>query len=165
MGEPEIEQFLSYLSISKNVAPSTQSQALNAVVFLYKHVLRIDLGKFKNIRWSKRKQPIPVVLTRDEVCKVLSSFRKGTVQKLIIHLIYGCGLRLTEALNLRNKDIDFGQNIITIREAKGGKDRAVPLPRLLVAPLQFQIERSKRIHQSDLKAGFGKASLPYALMR
>jgi integron integrase len=96
---------------------------------------------------------------------LLPLFKKGSQQKLIAYLLYGCGLRLTEALSLRIKDIDFGQKIITIRDAKGGKDRTVPLPKLLEAPLAFQVERSKKIHDRDLKAGFGKASLPYALLR
>ena len=165
MGETEIEQFLTFIAVKQNVAPSTQSQALNALVFLFRHVLNVELGKFKNIRWAKRKPRPPEVFTRDEVARVLSHFKQGTPQKLIAHLLYGCGLRLTEALNLRIKDIDFGQSIIVVRDAKGGKDRTVPLPRMLARPLAFQIERAKKIHQMDLAAGFGKASLPYALLR
>ena len=165
ISEQEIEEFLSYLAVQREVAPSTQSQALNAIVFLFRVVLEKDLGKFKNIRWSKRKQRIPEVFTRDEARKVLAAFKKGSQQKLIAHLLYGCGLRLTEALNLRIKDIDFGQRIIAIRDAKGGKDRTVPLPAILRKPLEFQIARSKRIHEWDLKRGYGKASLPYALLK
>lgn len=165
MGEQEIEQFLTFIAVKKNVAPSTQNQALNALVFLFRHVLNMELGKFKNIRWAKRKPRPPEVLTREEVARVLSQFKKGTPQKLIAHLLYGCGLRLTEALNLRIKDIDFGQSMIFVRDAKGGKDRTVPLPRMLVRPLAFQIDRAKKIHQMDLAAGFGKASLPFALVR
>ena len=165
MGQKEIEDFLSYLSISQEVAPSTQSQALNALVFLFRDVLEMELGKFKNIRWAKRKAYIPVVLTREEVALVLPRFKKGSQQKLIAYLLYGCGLRLSEALGLRIKDIDFGQRIVVVRDSKGGKDRTVPLPKLLEAPLSHQIARSKRIHEADLKAGYGKASLPYALIR
>ncbi len=165
LGEREIEAFLSFLAIQKNVAPATQNQALNALVFLYRHVLQRELSEFKNIRWARKRQYIPVVLTREEVKNILSDFKKGSVQKLIVHVLYGCGLRLTEALNLRIKDIDFGQNIIIVRDAKGGKDRAVPLPKLLISPFKYQIERSKKIHQHDLKLGYGKASLPYALSR
>jgi integron integrase len=165
MGEREIEAFLSYLAVQKDVSPGTQNQALNAIVFLYKDVLERDLGKFTHIRWAKRKQHIPVVFTREEVCAVLRGFKRGSPQKLIAHILYGCGLRLTEALNLRIKDIDFGQRILTIRDAKGGKDRTVPLPHLLEKPLKFQIEKSKRIHAADLTAGHGKASLPYALLQ
>lgn len=165
MGQKEVEEFLTYLSSNQEVAPSTQSQALNALVFLFRNVLEIDLGEFKNIRWSKRKPHIPVVLTREEISRLLPLFKRGTQQKLIAYLLYGCGLRLTEALSLRIKDIDFGQKIITIRDAKGGKDRTVPLPKMLETPLKFQVERSKKIHARDLKAGFGKASLPYALLR
>lgn len=165
MGEPEIEQFLSYLAVQRNVSPSTQNQALNAIVFLYRHVLEMPLADFKNIRWSKKKQNIPTVLTREEVAALLPKFKTGSQQKLIAHILYGCGLRLTEALKLRIKDIDFGQSIILIRDAKGGKDRTVPLPLMLRKPLAWQIERAKRIHQQDLKEGFGRVSMPYALSR
>ncbi len=165
MGEEEIEAFLSYLAINAEVAPSTQSQALNAIVFLFRHVLEIDLGGFKNIQWAKRKLRVPDVLTREETALILSMFKRGTQQKLIAHLLYGCGLRLAEALNLRIKDINFGQNIVIVRDSKGSKDRTVPLPKLLKIPLHHQIERSKRIHLADLKAGYGKASLPYALLK
>ncbi len=165
MGEAEIEQFLSYLAVHKEVAPSTQNQALNALVFLFRNVLEKDLKEFTKIRWAKKKQYLPVVLSRAEVTALLTAFKKGSQQKLISHLLYGCGLRLTEALNIRIKDIDFAQSVIIIRDAKGGKDRSVPLPRLLELPLKYQIERSKKIHAADLKKGYGKASLPYALSR
>lgn len=164
MGEAEVEAFLSHLSAVKNVAPTTQTQALNAIVFLFRHVIEKELGQFKNIRWSKKRQNIPVVLTREEVAAVLRAFKRGSQQKLIAHLLYGCGLRLAEALSLRTKDIDFGQGIITIRDAKGGKDRVVPLPMLLRSPLAHQIRRALKLHEQDLKAGFGKVSLPYALL-
>jgi integron integrase len=165
MGEIEIEDFLSSLAIKGNVSPATQNQALNAIVFLYRTVLERDIGKFTRIRWAKRKQHIPVVLTREETQIILANFKKGSIQKLIAHLLYGCGLRLTEALNLRIKDIDFGAKIIVIRDAKGGKDRAVPLPNVLNKAMLFQIEKAKHLHQQDLKAGYGKASLPYALLK
>ncbi len=165
MGEVELEQFLSHLAITRNVAPSTQNQALNALVFLYRDVLGRELGKFKNIRWSKKVPRIPTVLTREEMRLLLQSFKRGSQQKLIAHLLYGCGLRLTEALNLRIKDVDFGQGILTIRDSKGGKDRTVPLPIMLASPLTWQIKRALKIHAADLKEGFGRVSMPYALAR
>jgi integron integrase len=165
MGEKEIEAFLSHLAIAQNVSPATQNQALNAIVFLYRNVLERDLGKFTAIRWAKKRQHLPVVLTRNEVSEVFRNLKRGSQQKLIAGLLYGCGLRLTEALQLRVKDIDFGQGIIIIRDGKGEKDRAVPLPKLLAAPLKKQVLRTKQIHSSDCARGFGVASLPYALQR
>ncbi|MCO6432442.1 MAG: phage integrase N-terminal SAM-like domain-containing protein [Deltaproteobacteria bacterium] len=165
MGEAEIEQFLSYLATSRNVAPSTQNQALNSLVFLFRHVLHRELGEFKSIRWAKKKFRIPVVLTRAETSAVLLTFKRGSVQKLIAHILYGCGLRLAEVLNLRIKDVDFGQGLIVVRDSKGAKDRAVPLPKLLEKPLKRQLEHAKRVHAGDLAAGFGRVSMPYALQR
>ncbi len=108
MGEPEIEAFLSHLAVKEGVAPTTQNQALNALVFLFRNVLGRELGKFKNIRWAKRRQHIPVVLTREEVALTLHHLAKQPRKRLIASLLYGCGLRLIEALRLRVKDVDFG---------------------------------------------------------
>jgi integron integrase len=104
-------------------------------------------------------------MTREEVRKVLEHLRECPPKWLIGCLLYGCGLRLSEALRLRVKDVDFAQGILTIRDAKGGKDRVVPLPKKLAQPLREQIELSKVVHEKDLQEGFGKVSLPYALAR
>lgn len=165
MGEREIEDFLSYLAVKENVAPATQNQALNALVFLYRHVIEREIGLFTNIRWAKRKPHIPVVLTREEVAQVLHYLKKDPQKWLVGSLLYGCGLRLIEALRLRIKDVDFGQDHITIRDSKGAKDRVVPLPKTLRDPLTRQIEHSKKIHDLDLSKGFGRVSMPYALGR
>jgi len=165
MGEEAIEMFLSWLAIKREVSPSTQNQALNAIVFLFREVLGREIGKFKNICWAKRKPRIPVVLTREEVAKVLEIMRVDHRKWLVASLLYGCGLRLIEALRLRVKDIDFGQGFIAIRDAKGEKDRAVPLPKLLIEPLKKELIRSKALHQYDLTKGLGKVSMPFALSR
>jgi integron integrase len=163
MGEEEIAAFLSHLAIARNCSPSTQNQALNALVFLFKHVLGRDLGTLKNIQWARRKQRVPEVMTREEIGAVLDNLKSNRQKWLIASLLYGCGLRLSEALRLRVKDVEFGQGIIAIRDAKGGKDRVVPLPKRLIAPLRAQLITAEAIHSADLKAGFGRVSLPHAL--
>ncbi len=165
MGEAEIVSFLSHLAIERNCSPATQNQALNALVFLFKHVLGRDLGTFKNIVWAKRKQRVPEVMTREEVRDVLKVLEGKRSKWLIASLLYGCGLRLSEALRLRVKDVDFGQQIIVIRDAKGDKDRIVPLPKKLVTHLKEQLEHARQIHNHDIGLGFGRVSLPYALAR
>lgn len=165
MGEPEIVAFLSDLAIQRNCAPGTQNQALNAIVFLFKNVLGRDLGEFKNIQWARRKQRVPEVMTREEVTAVLQNLAVDYQKWLVGSLLYGCGMRLSEALRLRVKDIDFGQGIIVIRDAKGDKDRIVPLPKRLVEPLKRQLSHAHAVHQTDLKAGLGRVSLPFALAR
>jgi integron integrase len=165
MGEPEIVAFLSDLAIQRDCAPGTQNQALNAIVFLFRNVLGRDLGEFKNVQWARRKRRAPEVMTRDEVTSILKKLQPNAQKWLVASLLYGCGMRLSEALRLRVKDVDFGQGIIVIRDAKGDKDRIVPLPKRLVAPLKEQLSRSSSIHQADLKVGLGRVSLPYALSR
>lgn len=165
MGEQEIVAFLSDLAIKRNCAPGTQNQALNAIVFLFRNVLGRELGEFKNIQWARRKQRAPEVMTREEVASVLQKLRFDFQKWLVASLLYGCGMRLSEALRLRVKDVDFGQGIIVIRDAKGDKDRIVPLPKRLIEPLKQQLRHSELIHKGDLKAGLGRVSLPFALAR
>ncbi|MEW6619163.1 MAG: phage integrase N-terminal SAM-like domain-containing protein [bacterium] len=123
MGEKEISQYLSYLATKQNVSASTQNQALNAIVFLYKHVLEIELGDFGHIERAKKPERLPVVMDKAEVNRVLSVI-SGTYG-LMAKLIYGCGLRLMECIRLRVKDIDFARNQVIVRDGKGMKDRAV----------------------------------------
>jgi integron integrase len=165
MGEAEIVAFLSDLAIKRNCAPGTQNQALNAIVFLFRNVLGRELGEFKNIHWARRRQRMPEVMTREEVSAVLGQLKRDFQKWLVASLLYGCGMRLSEALRLRVKDVDFGQGIIVIRDAKGDKDRIVPLPKRLREPLQRQLLHARSIHQADLKAGLGRVSLPFALSR
>ncbi len=161
--ETDIVSFLNHLAVQRKVAASTQNQALNAIVFLFRVVLKIQLGEFKELVWAKRSKFIPVVLSISEVRAILSNL-SGT-QAIIAGLLYGCGLRLTEALKIRVKDLDFERNIIVIRDTKGSEDRVVPMPKSLRQKLKEQLEHSKKLHELDLKAGYGRVSLPYALQR
>jgi integron integrase len=158
----KVEDFLNYLAIAKNVAASTQNQAFNALVFLYKRVLESPLENVKATR-SRKEAPIPVVLTRDEVKQVLSLL--DGVPELVVKLLYGCGLRITEAVKLRIQDIDFGFKQVTVRDGKGMKDRVTPFPVNLEFALSNHLERVKLIHKKDLAQGLGNVYLPYALDR
>ena len=163
MREKEIRAFLNHLAVNRNVSASTQNQALNAIVFLYKNVLGIDLGDFGIIEKAKTLKILPTVLSRSETNKILSVMEGKT--GLIAKMLYGCGFRLLECLRLRVKDIDFERNEITIHQAKGGKDRKTMLPKLLKENLKEQIIRTKIIYEQELLKGFGEVSLPYALDR
>ena len=163
MGGKEISDFLTYLTVVRNVSTSTQNQALNALVFLYKKVLKIPLDNFhfKHARIGKR---LPIVLSRDETRKVISNLQ-GEFH-LMASILYGSGLRLTECLNLRVKDIDFSLNEIIVRGGKGDNDRRTILPVLLVKQLDRQIEKARlRLEENMLLKGFSGASMPEALER
>jgi integron integrase len=161
--EDRIMAFLTYLARDRNVAAATQRQALNAIIFLYKRVLKIDIGDVSRFAYAKKPRRLPVVLSRDEIVSILP---KITGQNyFIVSLLYGAGLRLNEALSVRVKDIDFDRQSITIRQGKGNKDRIVMLPKPIAKELHHHIEKVRRIHQRDLAAGFGEAYLPGALGR
>jgi integron integrase len=163
MGVVEIGQFLTHLVGGKNgVAASTQKQALCALVYLYGKVLKIELGDISFLR-SKRPVRLPVVLSRDEVWRVLDNL-KGEYW-LQAALLYGCGLRLMECCSLRVGDIDFDRKTVLVRAGKGDKDRYVPLPALVIAPLQQHLARVRRIHEQDLADGWGGVDLPGALAK
>jgi integron integrase len=163
MGEKEISEFISDLAVKRDVASSTQNQALNAIVFLYKHVLRIDLGNFRSMERAKKPGRLPVVMSKDEARRVL--LHLSGEAKLMAQLLYGCGLRLMECARLRVKDIDFEQNQIVVRDGKGMKDRSTMLPEQLKNSLRSQIDKAKSIHDRDLKDGGGDVYLPCALER
>jgi integron integrase len=161
MGAPEVTAFLSHLAIQRNVAASTQNQALNAILFLYRDVLKSTLPWLQDVQRAKKPQRLPVVLTRDEVRGVLAQMQ-GTTW-LMAALIYGGGLRLLECLRLRIKDIDFEYRQLLIRDAKGQKDRVTLLPQVLVDPLRNHLVRVRALHESDLREGYGCVYLPFAL--
>lgn len=161
MGEKEIRAFLTNLAVEKNVAPSTQNQALCAILFLYKHVLKINLPLIDDVERAKKISRPPVVFTKEEVSEILRRL-KG-VQWLMASLLYGSGLRLMECHRLRVKDIDFGYNQIIVNDAKGEKNRITMLPKTVVDPLLKHLNWVKSIHEKDLKEGFGSVYLPYAL--
>ncbi len=163
LGEPEVSAFLSHLAVDRNVAASTQNQALSAILFLYTHVLGRDLDWLEGVIRAKRPRRLPVVLSREEVQRVL---RKMTgINGLLARLMYGTGMRAMESLQLRVKDVDFAYRQIIIREGKGNKDRVTPLPDALVVPLQTQLEHVRDLHNRDLTEGFGTVYLPHALAR
>ena len=162
MGEQEINEFLAHLVIKNNVSASTQNQALCAIVFLYKHVLKQDIGEL-DIIWAKKPKKLPVVFTRKEVKAVLEQLC-GT-KWIMANLLYGAGLRLMECLRLRVKDIDFEYNQITVRDGKGAKDRVTMLPEKVQKDLVEHLKKVKCRHDEDLRKGFGTVYLPYALAR
>lgn len=163
IGGPEVEAFLTYLAVNRKVAPSTQNQALSAILYLYKQVLKVELPWLENVVRAKRKQFIPVVFTRDEVKRLLAQF-DGTYW-LLFSLIYGAGLRISEAARLRVKDVDFHYKQLIIRDSKGDKDRVSVFPVPLIEPLRNHLVRVKELHDQDLANGFGEVYLPYALSR
>ncbi len=163
MAAPEVESFLSYLALNLKVSASTQNVAFNALLFLYRDALGKELGEpIKAVR-AKKPQRLPTVLTKEETLKVIKAVK--TEHQLMVKLVYGCGLRLMECLRLRVKDIDFGQNHILVRDAKGMKDRATLFPENLQGPLREHLARVKLIHREDLAKGYGRVYLPYALER
>ena len=163
MGEREVEAFLTLLATKGNVAAGTQNQALSALLFLYREVLKLELPWMENVVRAKRPRRIPVVLSREEVTRLLSAL-DGQLW-LMAALLYGTGMRLMECIRLRVKDVDFGRGEIVVRDGKGGKDRRVPLPLRLREPLQAAIERACLLHASDLVDGLGEVWLPHALAR
>jgi len=161
MGEREIAAFISHLATGRKVASSTQNQALNAIVYLYKQVLRIDIGELGHMERAKKPEKLPVVLSKDEVKRVLTVM--SGVFQLMAKLLYGCGFRLMECARLRVHDIDFDRNQIAVRDGKGMKDRITMLPEQLKPLLLDQVEKVKIIHEGDLKDGYGEVYLPFAL--
>lgn len=161
MGKPEIEAFLTHLAVDRHVAAATQNQALNAILFLYRQVLFIDLPWMDEVVRAKRPERIPEVLSAAEVARLLAQL-EGTY-KLMASLLYGSGLRLMEAVRLRVKDVDFDYRQVVVRDGKGAKDRVTPLPASIEAALKAQIDTVAALHQADLKAGYGQVYLPNAL--
>lgn len=163
MGAPEVEQFLTHLAVDRNVAASTQNQALSALLFLYKEVLGVDLPWMNDLKRAKKPERLPVVLTVEEVRRVLA--RLDGQHGLMAGLLYGAGLRLLECARLRVKDVDFGFRQITVRDGKGEKDRVTMLPEAALEPLRAHLEKVRVVHEHDLEEGFGAVYLPYALER
>lgn len=163
MGEKEIAQFLSSLATDRRVSASTQNQALNAILFLYRAVLRREIGYVEGVVRAKRPHRLPVVLTRQEVKSILALLDGS--DWLMATLLYGAGLRLMECLQLRVKDIDFTANQILVRAGKGDKDRHTMLPTSAKEPLSRHLQLIKQQHERDLARGLGRVALPNALER
>jgi integrase len=158
MGATEVKQFVSALVVDKNVAASTQNQALSAILFLYRDVPEQNLPWIDDVVRSKRPARLPVVLTREEVHAILA--RMNGVPRLMAILLYGAGLRLLECARLRVKDVDFARNQITVRAGKGDKDRVTMLPAAVKSPLATHLESVKRQHELDLQHNAGWVELP-----
>lgn len=163
MGAPEVERFLTHLAVNRKVSASTQNQALSALLFLYNDVLEKPLGKINGVR-AKTSRRIPAVLNQWETIQVLDEIQ-GDVYRLIGHLLYGCGLRIGEALDLRIKDIDFRRKVVTIRSGKGDKDRTTVLPAVVLAGLGDQLAISNNLWQIDRQRSMPGVSVPHALDR
>ncbi|WP_416676548.1 integron integrase [Egbenema bharatensis] len=162
MGAPEVTQFLTHLAVTEQVAASTQNQALNAIIFLYRVVLQQELVGINAVR-AKKSRYLPTVLTPEEVQQVISHLYG--MYKLVIQLLHGSGLRLSEGLALRVKDVDFAQQQLVIREAKGKESRVTMLPACVVEPLQAHLQTVRQLHHQDLERGYGSVYLPFALER
>jgi len=162
LGAQQVEQFLNALAVKYRVSPATQRTALNALVYLYVKFFGRPPEDLV-FEYAKPSRRLPVVLTHSEVEEIMQHM-SGT-PRLMIELLYGSGLRLQECLNLRVKDIDFGLNVITVREGKGNKDRTTLLPAITKERLEIQIDKALSLHKQDIADGYGEVYLPYALER
>src|SRR5215211_6080432 len=153
LGAAEVSAFISHLAVKRKVAASTQTQALSALLFLYREVLALPIGWVDDIERAQKPKRLPVVFTREEVRAVLGHLRAE--MWLMASLLYGSGLRLMECVRLRVKDVDFAQLQIIVREGKGDKDRITMLPPSLAGPLQRQLERARALHEMDVREGLG----------
>ncbi|MFD2531356.1 integron integrase [Gracilimonas halophila] len=163
LGDAEVEQYLNHLANDRNVAASTQNQALSALVFLYKQVLNRETLDLDNLKRAKKPKRLPVVLSHKEAMVILEQLNGRTL--LICELLYGSGIRISECLRLRVQDVDFENGQLWVRSGKGNRDRVSLLPQKCMPKLRRQIQKVKSIHQKDLTQGFGRAILPKALAR
>jgi len=163
MGADEIQAFLTYLAVERKVAASTQNQAFSALLFLYRDVLSRELPRLEGVTRAQRPDRLPVVFTKSEAAALLSHLSGAPF--LVCGLLYGAGLRLTEGLRLRVKDLDFARHEIVVRGGKGNKDRITMLPRALATTLQSHLMVVKKQHEEDCRRGLGEVWLPYALDR
>jgi integron integrase len=163
MGAAEIKSFVDNLVTNHHVSSSTQNQALQGILFLYKNILNKDVGWIEDIKRSSKVKHLPVVLSKKEVIKVFEHLTG--INKIIVSLLYGSGLRLSEALQLRIKDIDFDYKQILVRDGKGEKDRHTILPDSVIPDLKKHLNRVYLKHKEDLKRGKGETILPYALKK
>ena len=161
MGPEEINAFLAHLAVERNVSASTQSQALAAILFLYRDVLGDEVPWLTELVRAPRRERVPVVLTREEVRRLLGAM--SGMGQLIARLLYGTGMRLLEGLRLRVKDLDFESGEVVVRSGKGNKDRTTPLPRMLCVGLQRHLEKVRALHDRDVGEGFGRVWMPDAL--
>ncbi len=151
----DVKDFLTFLAVKRKVAVSTQNQAFNALLFLFRHVLNREFGKIDGVVRAKRKPYIPVVLSREEIDVVMANLKYP--YDLVVKLLYGCGLRLFECLNLRMQSFNFDFGILTVHDGKGKKDRTVPLPQVIMPDIKEHLEKVKALHDKDLDEGYAGA--------
>lgn len=163
LNESHVQAYLEHLAVKRQVASSTQNQALNAILFMYKNVLKISLNTDMKIVRAKQSDHIPVVFTKSEIKKIFQHL--SGIHWLMANLIYGAGLRLSECLRLRVKDMDISTQQLFVRDSKGEKDRVTVFPEILVDKMKKHMESVKRIHDQDLAKGFGKAYMPFGISR
>lgn len=163
LGQLHVSAWLSHLAVNRQVSASTQNQALSAILFLYREVLNLSLDWIENVQRASKPARLPVVFTKEEAQAVLAQL--SDTKWLMASLLYGAGLRLMECLRLRIKDIDFAQHQIAVRDGKGGKDRMTMLPMALCEPLKRHLTRVKILHEQDVREGYGRVYLPFALVR
>ena len=163
MGTEEIQAFISHLATERHLSASSQNQALSAIIFLYRYVLKKEIDLPSDLIRAEKSKTLPTVLTQQEALAVINN--TAGLPQLMAKILYGSGLRLMECLRLRVKDIDFGNHTIIVRDGKGEDDRATILPDSLIPALQAQMKTVALIHEQDLKKGFGQVYLPYALAR
>lgn len=161
--EPTANAFLTYLAVEQNVAASTQNQALAALLFFHEYVLGQPLDRIEGVVRARKAKRLPVVLSKNEVQMILS--RLQGVPRLVCMVLYGSGPRITEALTIRAKDIDFDRGELMIRDGKGQKDRVTMLPAIVRAPLLEHLGSVRAVHRADLALGLGRAAMPFALAR
>lgn len=159
VGSEAARAFLSYLAVKRGVAAATQNQAFNALLFLFKEVLRKEFGLLEGVQRAQQRRRVPVVLTRTEVKALLGTLEEGS-GKLMVELLYGAGLRLLECVRLRVQDMDLERGVVTVRLGKGGKDRVAPLPASISGKVREQIVRVLALHTEDLAQGLGETVLP-----
>jgi len=163
VNEDHVSQFLTYLAVRKQISPTTQNQALNAVVFYFRHVRKVSQFRVPNYRAAKPTERLPVVFTRDEMRRIFSHL--DDVYWVVCQVLYGSGLRLSECLTLRVKDIDLDRREILVRDGKGRKDRRTMLSEVVIPRLKTIMKRTKHLHEIDLIEGLGEVDLPYALAK
>ena len=153
----DVKDFLTFLAVKRKVSASSQNQAFNALLFFFRHVLNKEFGEIKDVPRAKKKPYIPVVLSREEIDSIISAL--ALPYDLVVKMLYGCGLRLSECMSLRVQSFNFDQPVLTVHDGKGKKDRTVPLPETLIPELKAQLETVKRVHDSDLAEGYAGAFL------
>lgn len=161
IGENDIKKFLTYLAVQRRVSISTQKQAFNALLFVFRYIIEVEINNLDNVPKSKTMRKLPVVLSGDEITKIFSNMEG--VQRLMVKLIYGSGLRLEECLTLRIKDLDFDNNVITVRSGKGNKDRRTVLPQHLADSLSVHIKKIRILYEKDRREKCKGVELPFAL--